>query len=1051
MASKELTAKVKLDISDVESKLSKLENRIKAIQNALGNNSRNKDLETQLNKQALAAEKVKQATLKTQEAEQRLAQAKARTAQINERSALNSLLADEKLNRSVMQTQMSEQRLAAQKQKTNEATSRSALAQERVNEATARTALAQERVNEAKVRTSLAQERVNTQVQRTALTVGKINETTAKTMLTQERIATQTQKTAEATTKAQIAEQRLTAQKLRTQAIVDKFKNSQEQVKSKISQIIQSVRNWASEQSRVNHSLNSTSSLLGTVKGKLIGLINTYLGVMGIKSMVNTSDLMTSAENKLNYLNAQEHSGYNDKAFAATQESMDKMYVSAQKVRMGYNDMMSNVSKSMTLAGDAFQNNTDNAIRFQEVMAEAYAIGGASAAEMSSSMYQLIQALGAGTLAGDELRSVREGAPLAYKAIEEFAQGVYNTEESLKELGSQGKITSDMVVAAILDAEGAAKELDEAFKNTSQTFDQTWNQIKNAATKAFEPISNMLNDMLNRAIENGMIEKFETMFVSISKVIMIVFKAIANAVRWIADNWNWLQHILIGGLILYASYLIVTTTIAIGQAMIRLGLWLMEYWYIALIIGVLAGVVYVMYLWTQGVIDTANAFTILALIASAAFIIIGLAMNMTWLIWVGVILAILAITFYFFEEVCYGAAWLAGWIVNIVFAIVNLVITGIYLLLTFIWNVVTLIVNSVMAGAMFIGTIIQWIVAFIVNLAMACANSIVAISHNVVAAIINVGTALFNSIGAIAKNIGIAFENAFIWAKNAFWEFIADVLEGVSKLEPIINGMAKLIGKSGVDFGSAIGSARSKKSEYKEFVSVSTAWSNGMDSVAYKDVSDAWSSGWNTMEFANMGEMVSKGWNTMERASYSDAISSGMGTLSYVDPNAWGSAASNWGAGIKDSINEWGSGITNNISETLSSLQTDGSLLDSIGEKLGLDLSGLGQLPSANDPANSVGGSYKQPNLKDLAGDVGDISGNTGKIADSMELTEEDLKYLRDVANMEWKKEFTTATIKVDMSNYNTVNGDNDLDGIVTKLTDRLYEELQSVADGVYV
>jgi hypothetical protein len=68
-----------------------------------------------------------------------------------------------------------------------------------------------------------------------------------------------------------------------------------------------------------------------------------------------------------------------------------------------------------------------------------------------------------------------------------------------------------------------------------------------------------------------------------------------------------------------------------------------------------------------------------------------------------------------------------------------------------------------------------------------------------------------------------------------------------------------------------------------------------------------------------------------------------------------------------------------------------------------------------------------------------------------MELTQEDLEYLRKIADMEWKKEFTTATIQVDMSNYNTVNGESDLDGIVTKLTDKLYEELNVVANGVYV
>ena len=78
------------------------------------------------------------------------------------------------------------------------------------------------------------------------------------------------------------------------------------------------------------------------------------------------------------------------------------------------------------------------------------------------------------------------------------------------------------------------------------------------------------------------------------------------------------------------------------------------------------------------------------------------------------------------------------------------------------------------------------------------------------------------------------------------------------------------------------------------------------------------------------------------------------------------------------------------------------------------------------------------------------IKGDTGDIKDSVDLTTEDLEYLRKVADMEWKKEFTTASITVDMSNYNTINGDNDLDGIVTRLSDRLYEELDAVANGVY-
>lgn len=81
---------------------------------------------------------------------------------------------------------------------------------------------------------------------------------------------------------------------------------------------------------------------------------------------------------------------------------------------------------------------------------------------------------------------------------------------------------------------------------------------------------------------------------------------------------------------------------------------------------------------------------------------------------------------------------------------------------------------------------------------------------------------------------------------------------------------------------------------------------------------------------------------------------------------------------------------------------------------------------------------------------VGNIDKNTGKMADSMELADEDLKYLRDVAEREWKKEFTTANIVVDMNNYNTIDGDNDLDGIVTKLSSKLYDELDYLANGTY-
>lgn len=893
----------------------------------------------------------------------------------------------------------------------------------------------------------------------------KLKQATLKTQLAEARVTAQknksavaAQKVSEATAKAQIAEQRLALQTEKTKFGIERIKNLKDQVANKSSTIASRVMAWAKNQQMVTSATRSTNNVLGAIGNKLKMLASTYLGIMGMKAGIKTSDTITATQNKLNNLN-----GGDTKV---TQEQMDKMYASANKVRMAYTDMMSNASKSMTLAGDAFQGNMDNAIRFQEIMAETYALGGASAEEMSTSMYQMIQALGSGTLAGDELRSVREGAPLAYKAIENYVQGImaqsdatkeYAT-KSLKDIASAGLVTSEMVVAAVMNS---GDKIDEQFDKTAMTFGQAWDRIKNAAVKAFEPVSNALNQMLNRAAKNGAFEKIEQAFWNISKVIQIVFQVIYDAIVWIADNWNWLQHIVVAGLIIMATMWLYQAGVAVIsciQTMIAMG---GVAWSIMIGVAAVLALIYVFYLWKTGAIDTCQAITYALLIVGVAVVLIGIIValmtgNIVTLI-IGAVILLLGLIFMFFEEVCYGAGWLAAWIVNIVFAIVNIVVTAVYLLLTLIWNIVALIVNAVMAGAMAIGTVVQWIVAFIVNLVMGVANSIVAISHNCVAAVINVATALWNSISAICQNIGIAFQNAWNGALSAFWNFIADCLEGLDWLMQPLEKIAELFGKS-FDAGGFANSVRSKASghQQKSYVSVSDAWSSGMNSVAYKSVGDAWSNGWNTMDFANMGDMVSAGWNTMNFASFGDAFNSGMGTLDYVDPNKWGSTAGNWGAGIKDSINAWGSKFQNDGT----SKATDTSAwLDKLGKSLGLDFGnmagGSGGFPSASNPDYDTKGAYKSPSVDDmiknaLGDDVGDIAGNTGKLADSMDLSEEDLEYLRKIAEMEWKKEYTTAEIKVDMSNYNTINGENDLDGIVTKLADKLYEEMNVVANGVY-
>lgn len=87
----------------------------------------------------------------------------------------------------------------------------------------------------------------------------------------------------------------------------------------------------------------------------------------------------------------------------------------------------------------------------------------------------------------------------------------------------------------------------------------------------------------------------------------------------------------------------------------------------------------------------------------------------------------------------------------------------------------------------------------------------------------------------------------------------------------------------------------------------------------------------------------------------------------------------------------------------------------------------------------------------DMARDIGDIAGDTGNISDSLDITSEDLKYLRDIAEQDTINRFTTAEIKVDMSGMqNTVNSGDDIDGFMTKLTDSVNEAVDNMTEGVH-
>ena len=902
MANKELTAKVKLDSSDAESKLKRLDALIKSINKAVTGHNNTGQLEAKLSKELITAEKVKQATLKTKQEQEKLTQ-----------EIGKSFIAEERVNQAVAKTAIEQERAKQAASKTAQEISKEFVAEERVNQAISRSAIEQERVKQATSKT--AQE-----INKEAVTKEKVNQEILKTENLTKKIQSETSKSANNANKMGNA-----------------FKST-------------------------NHHANS---LLTTVKR----LASTYLGVMGAKAVIGTSDTITSAENRLNALN-----GNNSEL---TQTSMDKIYAASQRSRSGYNAMLKNVSKSMTLAGDAFQGNIDNAIKFQEIMAKSYTIGGAEPGEASSSMYQLVQALGSGVLQGDELRSVREGAPIAYKKIEEFCQGVLNTEESLKDLASQGVITSDMVVAAIMDAEN---EINATFDKTKITFGQAWDQIKNTAIKAFEPVLQKLNQLLNSDFGKSAIDGICKGIVLIARAVEWVFDILNTFLNWCADNWEWLKYIIIGALTVIIALLAQMAWQAIVTAVKSVISFITMHWQLLLIVAAIMAILYVYELWRQGTISLTEAIALCLMIIAVALLIVGAVIGSIPLLITAAVLAILAVIVAFFAYICGGVMWLGAQIAN----------AGIWIANQVIGLMNWLIEKFGIFGVTLINYVIGW-----VNQILALAQHLVNPILSIVEFILNVCMGGFDSFGGAVANL------------------IGQIISWFLSLGKVVTTIIDAI------FG--------------------TDWTGGLNALSDKVLS--WGKNENSITLDRSGLQI-------ERINPKDVLNKdgvAFESIDYIDANAAFDTGYNWGNGI----NEWASQFQNQDS-------SDSGLFSDLSKLLGIDLGSLtGGLPDPSNPANGVGGSYDPTGANDDIADalkkLGGIEDDTGSIADSMELTQEDLEYLRRIADMEWKKEFTTANITVDMSNYNTINGENDLDGIVEKLADKLYDEMNAVANGVYV
>ena len=110
------------------------------------------------------------------------------------------------------------------------------------------------------------------------------------------------------------------------------------------------------------------------------------------------------------------------------------------------------------------------------------------------------------------------------------------------------------------------------------------------------------------------------------------------------------------------------------------------------------------------------------------------------------------------------------------------------------------------------------------------------------------------------------------------------------------------------------------------------------------------------------------------------------------------------------------------------------------------DIFGKVDIPNPDDYTSSFSDAIANSGA---GGNLNSIADDTSAIKDSVDITDEDLKYLRDIAEQEAINRFTTAEIKLDMTNNNNVSSDADLDGIVDGMTTKVLEALEVVREGV--
>lgn len=239
---------------------------------------------------------------------------------------------------------------------------------------------------------------------------------------------------------------------------------------SNVKQVEQTTKKVKTGLERVVDSADKAGNKVDSLFSKLSGLAM-FAGVsLTLGSIVKTIDEWKVIEGQVNNVT---------KSQQESKAVQKEIYNIASRTRQKYGST-AELFTSVARNAQELKKSTKDILLFTEDVSNAMLLGGGDASSQQAALVQLGQALGSGTLRGDELNSILEQAPRLAKAI---AEGMGTTIGQLRQMGSEGKLTAQDVFNAI---RGQSDRLKMELGKMPWTVGQATNKMQNALGKFFK-------------------------------------------------------------------------------------------------------------------------------------------------------------------------------------------------------------------------------------------------------------------------------------------------------------------------------------------------------------------------------------------------------------------------------------------------------------------------------------------------------------------------------------------------------------------------------------